>query len=281
MPDESSAARQVRGAMRAGRAAAVRDATAGAALPAVEIAMAALAGDLAAVPAPPAPAPSSPPGPAAAAPWSPPRPPAPAARITVSLRVNGVEREARIDPRATLLDALRDGLGLYGVKKGCDRGECGACTVLVEGRRINSCMTFAVMQQGRKITSIEGVAGTGAAGGVLHPVQAAFIEHDAFQCGYCTPGQVLSAVSCIHEGHARSAAEIREWMSGNLCRCGAYANIVAAVAAAAATMARGAGSAAPGSSGSTGAGTASAGTRTASAGGPTTSPGAPRRRELT
>jgi xanthine dehydrogenase YagT iron-sulfur-binding subunit len=155
-------------------------------------------------------------------------PPAAAAQVAFLLRVNGEQRPLRIDPRATLLDALREALGLYGAKKGCDRGECGACTVLVDGRRINSCMTFALMQQAKEITTIEGLAA-----GELHPVQAAFVEHDAFQCGYCTPGQVLSAVACIHEGHARGAAEIREWMSGNLCRCGAYANIVAAVGAAA------------------------------------------------
>ena len=145
--------------------------------------------------------------------------------IPITLRVNGQERSLAIDPRATLLDALRERLGLFGTKKGCDRGECGACTVLVDGRRINSCLTFAVMQQGREITTIEGLA----QGDQLHPLQAAFIEHDAFQCGYCTPGQILSAVALLGEGHTASDAEIREWMSGNICRCGAYPNIVAAI----------------------------------------------------
>ena len=150
--------------------------------------------------------------------------------VLVRLRVNGVDRTVQLEPRVTLLDALRERLGLTGTKKGCDRGECGACTVHVDGRRINACMTLAVMQQGKAITTIEGLA----EGEALHPVQAAFIEHDAFQCGYCTPGQIMSAVACIREGHTGSTAEIREWMSGNLCRCGAYPNIVAAVRAAAA-----------------------------------------------
>jgi xanthine dehydrogenase YagT iron-sulfur-binding subunit len=142
------------------------------------------------------------------------------------LNVNGVERSLRLDPRTTLLDALREQLDLTGTKKGCDQGACGACTVLVDGRRINSCLTLAVMQSGRAITTIEGLA---AADGQLHPVQAAFIRNDGFQCGYCTPGQICSAVACIAEGHTTTDAEIREWMSGNLCRCGAYTNIVAAV----------------------------------------------------
>jgi xanthine dehydrogenase YagT iron-sulfur-binding subunit len=145
--------------------------------------------------------------------------------VEVTLRVNGTEHRLAVDPRATLLDALRERLGLYGTKKGCDRGECGACTVLVDGRRINSCLTFAVMHDGQAITTIEGLA----ADERLHPVQAAFIEHDAFQCGYCTPGQIISAVALLSEGHITSEAEIREWMSGNLCRCGAYPNIVAAI----------------------------------------------------
>ena len=149
--------------------------------------------------------------------------------IPVTLRVNAVDRTVHLEPRVTLLDALREYLGLTGTKKGCDRGECGACTVHVDGRRINACMTLAVMQQGKAINTIEGLA----EGDALHPVQAAFIEHDAFQCGYCTPGQILSAVACIREGHAGSSDEIRESMSGNLCRCGAYPNIVAAVRAAA------------------------------------------------
>jgi xanthine dehydrogenase YagT iron-sulfur-binding subunit len=145
--------------------------------------------------------------------------------IELTLRINGVDHSVRVDPRATLLDALREYLGLTGTKKGCDRGECGACTVLIDGRRANSCLTFALMQQGREITTIEGLACEDQ----LHPVQAAFIAHDAFQCGYCTPGQIISAVALLDEGHAASAGEIREWMSGNICRCGAYPNIVAAI----------------------------------------------------
>jgi xanthine dehydrogenase YagT iron-sulfur-binding subunit len=146
--------------------------------------------------------------------------------MPVTLKVNGVQHSLRLDPRTTLLDALREHLALSGTKKGCDQGACGACTVLVDGRRINSCLTLAVMQAGHAITTIEGLS---AADGRLHPVQAAFIRNDGFQCGYCTPGQICSAVACIAEGHATSDAEIREWMSGNLCRCGAYTNIVAAV----------------------------------------------------
>jgi xanthine dehydrogenase YagT iron-sulfur-binding subunit len=145
--------------------------------------------------------------------------------VELTLQVNGAERRLALEPRVTLLDALREYLGLFGTKKGCDRGECGACTVLVDGRRINACMTLAIMHQGQAITTIEGLA----AGGELHPVQQAFIEQDAFQCGYCTPGQIISAIALIEEGHTGSAAEIREWMSGNLCRCGAYPNIVAAI----------------------------------------------------
>jgi xanthine dehydrogenase YagT iron-sulfur-binding subunit len=149
--------------------------------------------------------------------------------LPIMLRVNGTDRRLRVEPRVTLLDALREVLGLTGTKKGCDRGECGACTVYVDGRRINSCMTLAVMQEGREITTIEGLGRDAP-----HPVQEAFVEYDALQCGYCTPGQVMSAAACIAEGHAGSDAEIREWMSGNLCRCGAYANIVVAVRSAAA-----------------------------------------------
>jgi len=145
--------------------------------------------------------------------------------IELTLRVNGVDHSVRVDPRATLLDALREYLGLTGTKKGCDRGECGACTVLLDGRRINSCLRFALMEDGREITTIEGLT----CGDQLHPVQAAFIAHDAFQCGYCTPGQIISAVALLNEGHTASAGEIREWMSGNICRCGAYPNIVAAI----------------------------------------------------
>jgi xanthine dehydrogenase YagT iron-sulfur-binding subunit len=152
----------------------------------------------------------------------------------VGLSVNGRLRKVVVEPRTTLLDALRERLGLTGTKKGCDRGECGACTVLVDGERIKSCLTLAVMRRGAEITTVEGLA----RGDELHPVQEAFIEHDAFQCGACTPGQIMSAVACINEGHAGSEAEIREWMSGNLCRCAAYQNIVAAVAAAAGEVRR-------------------------------------------
>lgn len=147
----------------------------------------------------------------------------------VVLSVNGQKRKVVVEPRVTLLDALRERLGLTGTKKGCDRGECGACTVLVDGARVKSCLTLAVKQRDAEITTVEGLA----RGDELHPVQEAFIRHDAFQCGACTPGQIMSAVACIDEGHAGSKAEIREWMSGNLCRCAAYQNIVAAVADAA------------------------------------------------
>jgi xanthine dehydrogenase YagT iron-sulfur-binding subunit len=149
--------------------------------------------------------------------------------MEISLSVNGRRRRVVVEPRVTLLDALRERLGLTGTKKGCDRGECGACTVLADGDRIKSCLTLAVMRQDTEITTVEGLA----RGEELHPVQEAFIRHDAFQCGGCTPGQILSAVACIDEGHTGSEAEIREWMSGNLCRCAAYQNIVAAVADAA------------------------------------------------
>ena len=153
--------------------------------------------------------------------------------IDVPLRVNGADRWIVIEPRVTLLDALRERLGLTGTKKGCDQGQCGACTVHIDGRRVLACLTLACQCEGHEVTTIEGLAGTG---GALHPVQAAFIDHDAFQCGYCTPGQVMSAVACIQEGHAGSDADVREYMSGNLCRCGAYPNIVAAVRAAAERM---------------------------------------------
>jgi len=149
--------------------------------------------------------------------------------MDVTLRVNGVEHVLDIEPRVTLLDALREYLGLTGTKKGCDQGACGACTVLVDGRRINACLTLAVMQPGRAITTIEGLA----QGDVLHPLQRAFIDQDGFQCGYCTAGQIMSGVALIAEGHTRSDAEIREFMSGNICRCGAYPNILAAIKAAA------------------------------------------------
>jgi xanthine dehydrogenase YagT iron-sulfur-binding subunit len=143
----------------------------------------------------------------------------------VSLTVNGRLYARTLDSRTTLLDLLRDHLDLTGTKKGCDQGQCGACTVLIDGRRANSCLTFAVMYEGAKITTIEGLA----ADGTLHPLQQAFIDHDAFQCGYCTPGQICSAAGLLAEGKAKTPDEIRELMSGNLCRCGAYTNIVAAI----------------------------------------------------
>ncbi|MBE8992420.1 (2Fe-2S)-binding protein [Nostoc sp. LEGE 12450] len=145
--------------------------------------------------------------------------------MKVTLQVNGTEHSLQIEPRVTLLDALREYIGLTGSKKGCDHGQCGACTVLVDGQRINSCLTFAIMHTDAAITTIEGLA----QGDNLHPMQAAFIARDAFQCGYCTPGQICSAVSLVNEGHAKSDDDIRELMSGNICRCGAYPNIVAAV----------------------------------------------------
>lgn len=145
--------------------------------------------------------------------------------VEVKLSVNGKEYTLQIEPRVTLLDALRERLSLTGSKKGCDHGQCGACTVLVDGRRINSCLTLAVMCEGTQITTIEGLAH----GDELHPVQAAFIKHDGFQCGYCTPGQIMSAVGLLAEGCPTQDAEIRECMSGNICRCGAYPGIVAAV----------------------------------------------------
>ena len=150
----------------------------------------------------------------------------------IKLKVNGNAERLVVDPRVTLLDALRDRLELTGTKKGCDRGACGACTVHLDGSRVLSCLTLAVMAQGKEITTIEGLA----KGDELHPVQAAFIECDGFQCGYCTPGQIMSAVACISEGHTGSDREIREFMSGNLCRCGAYPNIVDAIKIAAAKM---------------------------------------------
>ncbi|MGI3201296.1 (2Fe-2S)-binding protein [Streptomyces sp. GLT-R25] len=154
--------------------------------------------------------------------------PVPADRLsTVRLTVNGEQRTARVDNRTSLLDLLREHLDLPGTKKGCDQGACGACTVLVDDRRVNACLTLAVMHQGAHVTTIEGLAR--GRGEQLHPLQQAFIDHDGLQCGYCTPGQLMSGVACIAEGHTGSRAEIREWMSGNLCRCGAYTNIVSAI----------------------------------------------------
>ena len=143
----------------------------------------------------------------------------------VTMTVNGERRTVTVDNRMSVLDLLRERLGLTGTKKGCDHGQCGACTVLVDGRRVLSCLTLAVMKDGAKVTTIEGLAGSG----VLHPVQQAFIDHDAFQCGYCTPGQICSATGLIAEGRAKTPDEIRELMSGNICRCAAYPNIVAAI----------------------------------------------------
>ncbi len=143
----------------------------------------------------------------------------------MTLAVNGRDHHLALDPRTTLLDALREHLDLTGSKKGCDHGQCGACTVHVEGRRVLACLTLAAAVQGRPVMTIEGLAHDGA----LHPMQAAFIEHDAFQCGYCTPGQIMSAVACVQEGHATTDEQTREYMSGNLCRCAAYPKIVAAV----------------------------------------------------
>ncbi|HEX2451139.1 MAG TPA: (2Fe-2S)-binding protein [Gemmatimonadales bacterium] len=152
--------------------------------------------------------------------------------VNLTLRVNGVEyRLEGLDTRVTLLDLLRERLHLTGTKKGCNYGECGACTVHLDGRRVNACLVLAASADGREVTTVEGLA----TGDELHPVQRAFIEHDGFQCGFCTPGQVMSAAALINEGHAGSEAEIREWMSGNLCRCSAYPQIVAAVQAAAGT----------------------------------------------
>ncbi|MFC3563353.1 (2Fe-2S)-binding protein [Pedobacter jamesrossensis] len=146
-------------------------------------------------------------------------------KIPLNLTVNNKAYKTSVEPRVTLLDYLREELHLTGTKKGCDHGQCGACTVHVDGERVNSCLSLAVMNEGKKITTIEGLAN----GEELHPMQAAFIKHDGFQCGYCTPGQIMSAVACVNEGHTNSRAEISEYMSGNICRCGAYPNIVDAI----------------------------------------------------
>jgi xanthine dehydrogenase YagT iron-sulfur-binding subunit len=146
--------------------------------------------------------------------------------LGIELAINGRPRSLQVAPWTTLLDLLRENLGLTGTKKGCDHGQCGACTVLLDGKRINACLVLAVTKDGSSVTTIEGLAGPD---GALHPMQAAFVEHDAFQCGYCTPGQICSAVALVEEGRVRTSDEIREYMSGNLCRCGAYPNIVAAI----------------------------------------------------
>ncbi len=155
--------------------------------------------------------------------------------VDMTLRVNGEDKALAVDARTTVLDALREHLGLTGSKKGCDHGQCGACTVLLDGRRVVSCLTLAIAAQGMEITTIEGLS----KGDTLHPMQQAFIEQDAFQCGYCTPGQIMSAIACVKEGHANSDDDIREYMSGNICRCAAYPNIVAAVKQAAPEIQKG------------------------------------------
>lgn len=153
--------------------------------------------------------------------------------VPLRLQVNGQPVVVLIDPRSSLLDVLREQLGLTGAKKGCDHGQCGACTLHVDGRRVVACLTLAAKMEGRSVLTIEGLA---SEAGTLHPMQQAFIDHDALQCGYCTPGQIMAAVACVREGHVTCAADIRESMSGNLCRCGAYAGIVAAIQDAAANM---------------------------------------------
>jgi xanthine dehydrogenase YagT iron-sulfur-binding subunit len=157
----------------------------------------------------------------------------PSLPVDVTLQVNGTAKSLNVDARTTLLDALREHIGLTGSKKGCDHGQCGACTVMVGGRRVLSCLTLALTVQDKQITTIEGLS----QGDKLHPMQQAFIDQDAFQCGYCTPGQIVSAIACVKEGHAANDDDIREYMSGNICRCAAYPNIVAAVKQAAPAMA--------------------------------------------
>jgi xanthine dehydrogenase YagT iron-sulfur-binding subunit len=157
----------------------------------------------------------------------------PSLPVDVTLQVNGTAKSLNVDARTTLLDALREHIGLTGSKKGCDHGQCGACTVMVGGRRVLSCLTLALTAQDKQITTIEGLS----QGDKLHPMQQAFIDQDAFQCGYCTPGQIVSAIACVKEGHATNDDDIREYMSGNICRCAAYPNIVAAVKQAAPAMA--------------------------------------------
>ncbi|MGY4626657.1 xanthine dehydrogenase YagT iron-sulfur-binding subunit [Bradyrhizobium sp. USDA 4486] len=159
----------------------------------------------------------------------------PALPVDVTLHVNGKEKRLHIDARTTVLDALREHLKLTGSKKGCDHGQCGACTVLINDRRVVSCLTLALAAEGQEITTIEGLATDDR----LHPMQQAFVDNDAFQCGYCTPGQIMSAIACVKEGHANSEADIREYMSGNICRCAAYPNIVAAVKQAAPEIMKG------------------------------------------
>jgi len=146
--------------------------------------------------------------------------------LPLALQVNGVQHALNMEPRVTLLDTLRERLNLCGTKKGCDIGQCGACTVHIDGHRVLSCLTLAVQAAGKEVTTIEGI---GAPGGGLHPMQQAFLDHDALQCGYCTPGQIMSAIACVAEGHATTDDDVREYMSGNLCRCGAYRGIVAAI----------------------------------------------------
>lgn len=146
-------------------------------------------------------------------------------KLPLNIEINGVAHQLSVEPRVTLLDLLREQLQLTGTKKGCDHGQCGCCTVHVDGVRINSCLSLAVMNEGKKVTTIEGLAD----GDKLHPMQEAFMKHDGFQCGYCTPGQIMSAIACIKEGHANNAADIREYMSGNICRCGAYPNMIDAI----------------------------------------------------